>query len=244
MTALSVTVAFVLGALVGSVLTVLAWQVPRGSVRSGRSADGAEQSGVRADLPLLRAGARRALTGRQGEVAVRSPALELITGGLFGAMTLCFGLTWTLPAYLILAAASALLAVVDLQHRRLPDVILGPFAVAALALLTVAALGQGTWEPLVRALTGAAILFVCYLMLALISPGGLGMGDVKMAGVLGLYLAYLGWRALILGAAGGFAIAAVVGIGLLATHRADRETMVPFGPAMLLAAMIAVIIYS
>ena len=82
------------------------------------------------------------------------------------------------------------------------------------------------------------------VILALISPGGLGMGDVKLAGLLGLYLAYLGSRALLLGVAGGFVLAAVVGIELLATHRADRKTMVPFGPAMLLATLIAVIIYS
>ena len=242
---LSVTVALVLGALVGWVLTELAWQIPRGlPVRTGRSANGAEQSVSWAGTPLLRVGAHREQVDPKGRVAVRSPALEVITSALFGAMVLCFGLSWTLPAYLTLAAASVLLAVVDLQYQRLPDVIVGPFAVTALALLTVAAVGEGTPEPLVRALIGAAILFICYLVLAVISPGGIGMGDVKLAGVLGLYLAYLGWRALILGAAGGFVIAGVVGIGLLATHRADRETMVPFGPAMLLAAMIAVIIYS
>ena len=238
-------VAMALGALVGSVLTELAWRIPRGRpMRSARSTNGAEMPGLWADTALFTIGARRNQQGRRGFVAVRSPVLELITGALFAAMALCFGLSWTLPAYLTLAAASVLLAVVDLQHHRLPDVIVGPFAAAALALLTVAAFGQGTWEPLVRALAGAAILLTCYLILALISPGGMGMGDVKLAGVLGLYLAYLSWRALILGAAGGFVIAAVVGIGLLATHRAGRETMVPFGPAMLLAAMTAVIIYS
>ncbi len=239
----SIVVAALLGALIGSMLTVLAWRVPRGlPVRAGLSAEGAEQSALWRDAPLLHISARG--NGQwQGVVAVRPPVLEVITGALFALTVLRFGLSWTLPAYLTLAAASVLLSVIDLQHQRLPDVIVGPFAVAASALLTVAAFGEGTWEPLVRALAGGAILFAFYLILALISPGGLGMGDVKLAGVLGMYLAYLSWRTLILGAAGGFVIAALVGIGLMAARRASRDSMVPFGPSMLLAAMGAVFIY-
>jgi len=239
----SIIVAALLGALIGSVLTVLAWRVPRGlPVRAGLSAEGAEQSALWRDAPLLHIGAHDENRRWHGVVAVRPPVLELITGALFAVMVLRFGLSCTLPAYLTLAAASVLLSVVDLQHQRLPDVIVGPFAVAASALLAVAAFGEGTWEPLVRALAGGAILFAFYLILALITPGGLGMGDVKLAGVLGMYLAYLSWRTLILGAAGGFVIAAVVGVALLAARRASHQTLVPFGPAMLLAAMIAVIV--
>ena len=155
-------------------------------------------------------------------------------------MWVLFGWSSTLPAFLTLAAASVLLSVIDLQHQRLPNAVLGPWAVAALALLLVDTMARGTWESLLRALLGAAISFAVYLVLALISPSSLGMGDVKLAGVLGLYLGYLGWRTLILGAVGGFVIAALIGIVLLAMRRVTLRTQVPFGPPMLAAAIVAV----
>lgn len=244
MIAASVVCAALMGAVVGSVLTVVAWRVPVGlPLSAGQSADGLVQDALWRDVPMLRIRGRRADTGWwRGAVAVRPPLLELITGALFALVVVRFGLSWSLPAYLTLAAAAVLLSVVDLQHRRLPDAIVGPFAVAAVALIALAAWGQGSWESLVRAILGGVILFVLYLVMALISPGALGMGDVKLAGVLGLYLTYLGWRTLLFGGAGGFIIAATVSCVLLAAGRATRQTLVPFGPSMLFATVIAVFI--
>lgn len=239
----SIVIAAFLGALVGSVLTVVAWRVPQGlTLRSAGAADGAAQPVLWVDVPLLRILPWREPARRRDTIAVRPPVLELVTAVLFVVMVWRFGLSWTLPAYLTLAAMAVLLSVIDLQHRRLPDAVVGPFAVAAVLLLALAALGQGAWQPLVRAIVGAVVLFVVYLILALISPGGLGMGDVKLAGVLGLYLAYVSLRTLILGAAGGFVIAALVGIVLLAARRVRGRTLVPFGPPMLLSAVTAVVV--
>jgi leader peptidase (prepilin peptidase)/N-methyltransferase len=82
---------------------------------------------------------------------------------------------------------------------------------------------------------------VLYLVLALISPASLGMGDVKLAGVLGLLMAYMSWRTLLYGATGAFVISAVIGIGILVTRRGNRRTQLPFGPSMLLAALVAIV---
>ncbi|HEY5150385.1 MAG TPA: hypothetical protein VIJ23_11285 [Mycobacterium sp.] len=82
---------------------------------------------------------------------MRPPVLELVTAVLFALTTARFGVSWPLPAYLTFAAAAVLLAVVDLQHRRLPNVLVGPFAVVALGLLTLASWGLGEWQPLLRA---------------------------------------------------------------------------------------------
>lgn len=232
----------VLGVVIGSVITVAAWRVPRAiGLRAWTSEDGTEHSGLLADVPVLHPSswgtrARRSPNG----VAAPFPLLELITALLFIMMVLLFGTSLTLPAFLLLAAASVLLGVIDLQHHRLPNMIVGPFAAAAVLLLALGAAGQEAWQPLMRALVGGVALFLVYLVLALISPSSLGMGDVKLAGVLGLYLAYLSWRTLILGAAGGFVIAALIGIILLATRRANRRTQVPFGPSMIAAALTAV----
>lgn len=172
--------------------------------------------------------------------AVRPPLLELATAALFVLVVLRLGVVWALPAFLVVAGAGVLLAAVDLRHRLLPNRVIGPAVVATAALLTVAAAVRGSWEELGRAALGAVVLFAGYLVLALISPGGLGMGDVKLAGLLGLPLGWLGWDVLLLGAVAGFVVQAVLALLLLATRRIGRKAELAFGPAMLLGAAIAV----
>ena len=79
-------------------------------------------------------------------------------------------------------------------------------------------------------------LFAAFLVLALVAPSGMGMGDVKLAALLGLYLGWLGWPAVALGAAAGFVVQAVVALALLATRRIGLRGELPFGPAMLAGA--------
>lgn len=172
--------------------------------------------------------------------AVRPPLLELATAALFVLVVLRLGVVWALPAFLVVAGAGVLLAAVDLRHRLLPNRVVAPAVVATAALLTVAAAVGGSEEELVRAALGATVLFAGYMVLALISPGGLGMGDVKLAGLLGLPLGWLGWDVLLLGAVAGFVVQAALALLLLATRRIGRKAELPFGPAMLLGAAIAV----
>ena len=171
---------------------------------------------------------------------VSLPLVALGTGILFALTVWRFGLTWPLPAFLVLAAAGVLLTVIDLRHRLLPNRILLPaFAVGAVLLAAAAAL-TGTWTPLLRALLGAAVLFAVFLVLALISPRSLGMGDVKLGGFIGLYLGWLGWTTLVLGALAGFVVQALAALALLAARRIGLRSELPFGPAMLLGAAVAV----
>jgi leader peptidase (prepilin peptidase)/N-methyltransferase len=86
-----------------------------------------------------------------------------------------------------------------------------------------------------RAAAGGAILFVIYLILAIISPGGMGMGDVKFAAPIGLYLGYLGWSQLLYGGLLGFILNGVVTVLVLRKNRAVRTSEVPHGPSMLAA---------
>jgi len=237
----AVAAAAALGALLGSVLSVVAWRVPRGfSLRQSWSAAHYRASRLRSGGPIPRRRQRGAGPPRS-VVALRTPAFELMTGLLFAVLTWRFGVTWVLPAYLFLAAGGVLLGVIDLQHQRLPNVIVAPFAVGSVLLLTLAAFGSGAWESLVRAVVGGVALFVVYLILALISPTSLGMGDVKLAGVLGLFLGYLSWPTLVYGATGAFVISALIGIAILVTRRGNRRTQLPFGPSMLLAALVAIV---
>lgn len=184
------------------------------------------------------AGARELLA--PGPVAVRAPVVEALTALLAVVTVLRFGASWELPAFLLLVVAGVLLTVVDLRHRLLPNRVVLPALAAGAALLLVPAVAGGAWDALLRAVLGAATLFAVYLALALVSPGGLGMGDVKLAALLGLYLGWLGWPAVVLGALAGFVVQAVVALALLATRRIGLRGELPFGPAMLAGAALVI----
>jgi leader peptidase (prepilin peptidase)/N-methyltransferase len=178
---------------------------------------------------------------RLGAPAVRPPVLEVGTALLFTLVALCLGLAWDLTAFLVLAAVGVLLAVIDLRHRLLPNRVLLPAFAAGAVLLTGAAAATGDWSRLLRAGLGAVVLLAVFLVLALVAPSGLGMGDVKLAGLLGLHLGWLGWTALVLGGAAGFVVQALLALVLLAIRRIGLRSELPFGPAMLLGALFALV---
>jgi len=146
-----------------------------------------------------------------------------------------------LVAFLYLAAISVALALIDIDTHRLPNRILLPAYCVAPVLLGAAALLAGEPERLFGALVGGAALFGLYLALALIRPGGMGMGDVKLAGVLGCYLGFLGWGALFVGAFAAFLLGGVFSVLLLALRRVGRGGSIPFGPWMLAGAWIGIV---
>jgi leader peptidase (prepilin peptidase)/N-methyltransferase len=152
-----------------------------------------------------------------------------------------FGADPALPAYLYLGAAGVVLATVDLATQRLPDVLVLPSYVVGLVLLGVAAAAAGDATPLARAALAMVLLFGLYLVLAVLNPAGLGFGDVKLAGVLGLHLGWLGWAELVVGALAGFVLVAAVALGLLASRRVTRDSQVPFGPYMLAGALLGIV---
>jgi leader peptidase (prepilin peptidase) / N-methyltransferase len=173
-------------------------------------------------------------------LAVRPPVVEVGTALLFALAALRFGLAWDLLAFLFLAAVGVLLAVIDLQHRLLPNRVVLPSIGIGAVLLLVAALGEQDWDALRRAVLGAVVLFAVFLVLAFVSPSGLGMGDVKLAALLGLYLGWIGWGAVVVGGAAGFVIQALLALVLLAGRRIGLRGELPFGPAMLLGAAVAI----
>ncbi len=192
-----------------------------------------------ARFPWPRPATVRAVLGGGGGAAPRG-LLEVATAALFVLAAVRFGPTAELPAWLWLATGGVLLGVIDLRERLLPNRVVLPSLAGGAALLLLAALPDGAWHALLRALLGAAALFTAYLVLALVSPGGLGMGDVKLAALLGLYLGWLGWPAVLLGTLAGFVLQALVALVLLATRRIGPRAELPFGPAMIAGAAVAV----
>jgi leader peptidase (prepilin peptidase)/N-methyltransferase len=234
----------VFGLLVGSFLNVVIWRVPRGeSVISPRSRCpqcGHEIRG-RDNVPvlswlLLRARCRDC----DAHVSARYPLVELATAVLFGLLAWHLGLHVALIAYLYLAAISVALALIDIDLHKLPDALTLPSYPIAAVLLTAGALTAHEPFDLARATVGGAALFALYAVLWFVYPRGMGLGDVKLAGVLGMYLGYLSWGTLAVGAFFGFALGGVVGITLMAIGRATRKSKIPFGPFMLSGALAAV----
>jgi leader peptidase (prepilin peptidase)/N-methyltransferase len=232
------------GALLGSFLNVVIWRVPRKeSVVRPRSRCPHCEHEIRGrdNVPilswlLLRARCRDC----GGPVSARYPLVEFTTAVLFALISWHFGLHLVLIAYLYLGAVSVVLALIDIDVKRLPDVLTLPSYPIAAMLLTVGAISAHTPFDLVRAAAGGAALFLLYAVLWFAYPKGMGLGDVKLAGVLGVYLGYLGWGSLAVGAFLGFVLGGVFGITLMAVSRANRKTKIPFGPFMIAGALVAV----
>lgn len=245
MLTLTVAGSFVLGLVVGSFLNVVIWRVPRGeSVVRPPSHCPHCDARVRArdNVPLL---GWLLLRGRCRDcghgISRRYPLVELATGLVFVVMALRFGPTAPLPAYLYLAAIGVALWMIDLDVKRLPNVIVLPSYAVAGGLLALAALATGEWDNLLRAGLGMVALYSFYFALAFAYPAGMGFGDVKLAGVLGLYLGWLGWGEVVIGGFLGFLFGGVVGLGLMLVRRAGRKSQIPFGPYMLAGALVAVL---
>jgi leader peptidase (prepilin peptidase)/N-methyltransferase len=172
--------------------------------------------------------------------AVRMPFVEVGTAVLFALTALRFASSWELPAYLYLAGAGVLLGLIDARHKLLPDKVTLPSIGITTALLALAASVTGEWPAFGRAVLGAVVLFVVFFVLVLVSPPSIGMGDAKLAALLGLGLGWLGTTVLVLGIAAGFVVQAVLALLLLATRRIGLRGELPFGPAMLIGAALVI----
>lgn len=169
-------------------------------------------------------------------------AATLATAAVVAAVAARFGLTPALPAFCYLAAVGVPLAFIDARRHRLPDAVTLPSYPARLLLFGMAApFVPGGTGRFAHALIGMAAAVAFCLVLLLISPTGLGLGDVKLAGPLGAYLGWLGATAFVAGLMAAWLLAALTGIGLLLARRATLKSHIPFGP-FLVAATLAVVL--
>ncbi|WP_370460639.1 prepilin peptidase [Pseudarthrobacter sp. GA104] len=162
-----------------------------------------------------------------------------ITFAACAAFSLRLGITFSLPAFLFLAVMGTQLGRIDISRHLLPNPLVLTLLVGGLLLLLLPAFFNKQAADLGRALAGCAILFAAYLILALISPAGIGMGDVKLAAPIGLYLGYLGWTQLLYGGLLGFIINGLVAVVAVTRNRRISGAEVAHGPSMLIAAAAA-----
>jgi leader peptidase (prepilin peptidase)/N-methyltransferase len=170
---------------------------------------------------------------------VRVALTVLAFGALLAGALLLAGVRPATVAFAWAGGAAVVLASVDLLVHRLPDRVTYPaYAVCALAFVVDAAV-LDAWGPLLRALVAGAAAFAVAAAAAAISPAGLGFGDVKLLGLLGLVLGWAGWGVLLAGVFLGLVVGAAVSLSLLATRRAGWRTALPFGPPLLAGAVLA-----
>jgi leader peptidase (prepilin peptidase) / N-methyltransferase len=244
------------GLAIGSFLNVVAYRVPNDlSVVSPASACPgchAEIQG-RDNIPVVSWLMLRGRCRNCGmAISPRYPAIELLTGLAFVVVALFFapaiftaptalaaaGHAVTLIALCYLAAISIALAAIDIDVQRLPDKIVLPSYLVGIVLLGTAGALAGDLTALLTAAIGGAAAYLFYFLLAFIYPAGMAFGDVKLAGVLGLFLGFLGVPQLVVGIAAGFVLGGLYGIGLLVARRAGRKSGIPFGPWMIAGAWV------
>lgn len=155
-----------------------------------------------------------------------------------GAATVAAGVLAGCAAVLFLLNAVRL-AAIDAREHLLPNRILWPWFLWTLGLLGAASLLAGQPAMLLRTVLGGALLGSGYLLLHLAAPGGMGLGDVKLAVVLGLYLGFVSYSHLLMATVLAFIAGAAWASVLLLTRKATLRTSVAFGPFMLLGAAVS-----
>jgi leader peptidase (prepilin peptidase)/N-methyltransferase len=170
-------------------------------------------------------------------LAWQSAVICAVIGALVGG---AIDLTWPLLFLVPLVPVGMALALVDWRTRLLPTRIIAPTYLALVPLVAIAGLASGEPRLLLRATIGWAVMGGIYVLLWLVYPAGMGYGDVRLSGILGIVLGYLGWGPLALGGWSGFLLGGVGGVVLVALKVIDKKHN-PFGPWMLIGALVGIV---
>lgn len=168
------------------------------------------------------------------------PACAVVAGLAAGSIGLVLGGDGSLPVWVYLSAVGVALGFVDWRTKLLPYDLVAPSYLVVGVVLVVVALATASWGPLLRAAIAGVATFAAFFALNLLHEAGMGFGDVRLSGVLGLALGWLGWSQLLVGVYAGFLLGAVVG-GVLAVLRVVERKSYPFGPFLLVGAWVGVL---
>ena len=224
----------VLGLIFGSFANVVIHRVPRGeSIAKPPSACPGCGKAIspRDNIPVLSWLLLRGRCRSCGKpISRRYPLVEVGMGLLFAAVAARIGPEWSLPGFLLFAWVLFVVSIIDIDTRKIPNRLMYPLTPALLVLMVAAAVLAGSPRRALDVVIGGIGAFVVLLVIALIQPRGMGMGDVKLAGFIGIALGYLSIGLVVLGIFGGFLLGGVVSIVLLVTRARGRRDMIPFGP--------------
>ena len=167
--------------------------------------------------------------------------LGLLTAACFGGVAWSLGPSAALPAELYLAAVGVLLGYIDIRVRLLPNAIVLPSYLVVLGLLAGASLVSGQWSPMLWAVVSGAGLWLLFAIAGFAYPAGVGFGDIKLIGVLGLGLGWLGVGHALVGMMAAFVMGGLFSLGLVISRRATSKSQVPFGPFLVAGFLFAVL---
>jgi leader peptidase (prepilin peptidase)/N-methyltransferase len=242
----AVVAAGVFGLVIGSFLNVVIYRVPKEeSIVTPRSRCPGCSTVISArdNVPVL---SWALLRGRcrhcDTPISARYPLVEALTGGLFAAVTARVGVEWELPAFLVVTAGLIALSFIDLDTYLLPKRVVYPVLGAGAVLFGAAALLGGDSRGAAEAAAGGATAFAVLLLIHLISPRGMGFGDVRLAAIVGMTLGWIEFPAVAVGLFLAFLLASAVGIGLMVARRRGRKDRVPFGPFLAAGAVLAIFV--
>lgn len=234
------------GLLIGSFLNVVVYRVPAGlSVVSPPSSCPSCGAQVRSfdNIPVV---SWLVLRGKcrscKAAISIRYPITELLTGVLFGLVAARIGSSWTLPSELGFTAGLIALAAVDLDRYLLPRKIVYATALVVAAGLFLASGLQNRWGHLGVAFICAASAFAVFFTINAVRSAWMGFGDVRLAGLIGLALGWLGPWYVVVGFMAANLAGAVVGVAMILTGRASRTTPLPYGVFLAGGALLAILV--
>lgn len=232
-----VAAAFLLGLVIGSFLNVCIDRLPRGEslVEPGSHCEACGRSLT--PLELIPVVSYLILRGRcrtcGARISPRVPLVELLTGAVYALVVLRFGGSAGAALAAVYASILIVVAFIDLEHHRILNLLTYPAIVLALLAAVVI-----PWIPTLPMLLGGALGGGALLVLALLSPRAMGLGDVKLGAFLGLIL---GYPLVLVGLFLAFVLGGLVSAVLLATRRVQRGQAVAFGPYLALGGVVALL---
>ena len=147
---------------------------------------------------------------------------------------------WAVPVYAYFIWLSVTLSIIDFRELRLPNKYVYPAYAIVTAGLLLPAVVEGQWDAFGAAMVCALAGFAIFMLMHAVYPSGLGMGDVKLAGIIGMITGWVSWSTAIVALMLAFLLSAIVSIVLLVTRKATMKSALPFGPFMLGGAILAV----
>ncbi|MGQ0825767.1 MAG: prepilin peptidase [Actinomycetota bacterium] len=245
MTAIVAAICGVFGLVIGSFLNVVIWRVPRKESIVAPPSHCPECDtpiSPRDNVPvaswvLLRGKCRHCAT----KISGRYPLVELLTAALFAAVGARFSDDWVLPAYLVFTAGLLALAFIDLDTFLIPNRVLYPVDFISIPLLAGGAAADGDFDHMARGLLGGLGSFGFFFLIHVVSPRGMGFGDVRLSFLLGTFLGYLGPKYVVGGLFAGFLLGAIIGVALMIAGARKRNQHIPFGPFLVAGAMLFVL---
>jgi leader peptidase (prepilin peptidase) / N-methyltransferase len=178
---------------------------------------------------------------RLAEAAALPGALAVAGAAVCAVLAWRLGWSAELPLWLYVGVVGVVLAYIDWRTRLLPTRLVAPSYGIVVALALLASALSGDWGSMLRAGAGWLVAGGLFFVLWFVYPKGMGYGDVRLSGVLGIALGWLGWAELIAGVYAGFLLGALGG-GLLAVLRVVDRKRYPFGPFMIAGAVVGVLV--